>query len=113
MSVITSYSIHYTKLYDNLWGFGFSKKDSVSEEQIKSLLSHVGMEKIRLVNNKVVKEDSSTMIDASAIAKGYSVDVVSDILEQNGVSNYLVEIGGELRLKGQNSKGLNWSVGIV
>jgi thiamine biosynthesis lipoprotein len=52
------------------------------------------------------------MFDASAIAKGYGVDVVADFLEQQGVTNYMVEIGGEIRAKGKNDKGRIWRVGI-
>ena len=52
------------------------------------------------------------MLDASAIAKGYACDVVADYLESQGIENYLVEIGGEIRLRGHNEKGNIWTVGI-
>ena len=51
-------------------------------------------------------------LDASAIAKGLGCDVVAQYLESQGVEHYLVDIGGELKLKGQNDKGKNWRIGI-
>ncbi len=96
----------------NAWGFGFSKKDSVSPQLIDSLLQFVGMDKIKISDGKVVKNNPGVMLDASAIAKGYGVDVVADYLESLGVKNYLVEIGGEIRVRGHNMRGIFWRVGI-
>jgi thiamine biosynthesis lipoprotein len=96
----------------NAWGFGFSKKDSVSQQLVDSLLQYVGMDKVHLVDGRIEKKYPEIMLDASAIAKGYGVDVVADYLESKGVENYLVEIGGELRVKGKNAKGTAWRVGI-
>jgi len=96
----------------NAWGFGFSKKDSINSELIDSLMRVVGMDLVSLVDDKVVKEQAGIMLDGSAIAKGYAVDVVADLLEEKGVENYMVEIGGELRVKGLNPKGRLWKVGI-
>jgi FAD:protein FMN transferase len=94
------------------WGFyngNYKKQDSL---EIKKLLSCVGMNKIRLINGKMVKENDSIMLDMNAIAQGYSVDIVSAFLEFNNIRNYLVEIGGELKAKGKNSKGKKWVIGI-
>jgi len=96
----------------NAWGFGFSKKDSISPELVDSLLQYVGMDKVNIVDGKVVKEYPEIMLDASAIAKGYGVDVAAEFLEKKGVKNYLVEIGGEIRVKGVNANGNKWRVGI-
>lgn len=96
----------------NAWGFGFSKKDSVTSELIDSLMSVVGMDMVNLVDGKIVKEQAGIMLDGSAIAKGYAVDVVAELLEEKGIENYMVEIGGELRVKGLNPKGSFWKVGI-
>ena len=78
----------------NLWGFGFKNMDNVSEEKVDSLLQYVGYEKVKLVEGKIVKECPETMLDCSAIAKGYGVDAVGLYLESQGVKNYMVEIGG-------------------
>lgn len=60
-----------------------------------------------------MKDDPEVMLDASAIAKGYSSDVVAALLEKNGVENYMVEIGGECVVKGHNDKGQKWTMGIT
>ncbi len=96
----------------NAWGFGFKKRDSVVDARIQELLSHVGMHKVQIINDSLIKADPAIKLDASAIAKGYGVDVVADYLESQGVENYMVEIGGEIRVKGINNKGLAWHVGI-
>lgn len=96
----------------NAWGFGFKNKLDPELIPVDSLLQVVGYTKVRLEDGKVVKDDPRIMFDASAIAKGYGVDVVADLLELNGVVNYMVEIGGEIRAKGKNDKGRIWRVGI-
>lgn len=96
----------------NAWGFGFTNKDSMTQQKVDSILEFVGMGKVTLANGAIVKSDPRLMLDASAIAKGYGVDVAALYLESMGVTNYMVEIGGELRVKGLNDKGLPWSVGI-
>ena len=96
----------------NAWGFGFKNKLEPEDIPVDSLLQIVGYNKVSLQNHKIVKEDSRIMLDASAIAKGYGVDVVADFLESKGISNYMVEIGGEIRVKGVSNKNRNWRVGI-
>ena len=96
----------------NAWGFGFTEKADVDSALIDSLLQYVGMDKVRLVGGKVVKQYPQTMLDVNAIAQGYSVDVVSVFLETLGIKNYLVEIGGEVRAKGKNKYGKIWTIGI-
>lgn len=96
----------------NLWGFGFKNMDNVNKQKVDSLLPYVGYQKVKLVDGKIQKECAETMLDCSAIAKGYGVDAVGRFLEQQGVSNYMVEIGGELRVRGTNPRGELWHVGI-
>jgi len=96
----------------NAWGFGPGHKEVVDKKLIDSLLQFVGMEKVRLDNNKVVKSDPRVQLDVNAIAQGYSVDIVADFFDSNGISNYMVEIGGEIKVKGRNPKGNLWRVGI-
>lgn len=96
----------------NAWGFGFTEKTRSADVNVDSLLNLVGYKKIKLVNNHIIKENPGIMIDASAIAKGYSVDVIADFFEIRGIKNYMVEIGGEIRIKGQNPEGKNWRVGV-
>ena len=96
----------------NLWGFGFKNMDNVSQEKVDSLLPYVGYQQVNLVNGKVQKEHPETMLDCSAIAKGYGVDAVGKYLESQGITNYMVEIGGEVRVRGTNPRGELWHVGI-
>jgi len=96
----------------NAWGFGFTPGTDVDSNLIDSLLDYVGMEKIRLVDRRVVKDDPHVMLDVNAIAQGYSVDVVAEFLDSKKIKNYLVEIGGELKCKGLNPKGEDWKIGI-
>lgn len=97
----------------NAWGFGFSKRDDISDELIDSLMRHVGYGKVRLVNGLLVRDEAGVMLDASAIAKGYSVDVVARCLDSLGVENYMVEIGGEISVKGVNHEGRPWGIGVT
>ncbi len=96
----------------NLWGFGFSKKDSVTEAAIDSIRNFVGMDMVHLEGTRIRKDKPGIMLDGSAIAKGFAVDVIADLLEAHGVCNYMVEIGGEMRVKGHNPTNVNWRVGI-
>lgn len=96
----------------NIWGFGFEHNQDADQDAIDSIMQFIGYNKIKIENDKIVKDDPRIMLDASAIAKGQSVDVISNYLESLGVENYLVEIGGELRAKGTKDNGENWIVGI-
>lgn len=96
----------------NAWGFGFKNKLDPEDIPVDSLIQIVGFQKVRLLNHKVEKDDPRIMFDPSAIAKGYGVDVVADFLESKGITNYMVEIGGEIRVKGVSNKNKTWRVGI-
>ena len=96
----------------NLWGFGFSKMDSVTPAMIDSIKQFVGYQKIRLEGKTVVKDDPRVMLNFSAIAKGYACDVVARLLEREGVTNYMVNIGGEIVVNGVNQYGDCWRLGI-
>lgn len=96
----------------NLWGFGFSKMDSVTPQVVDSIRAFVGYKKVRMEGGKVIKDDARLLLNCSAIAKGYASDVIARLLERNGVENYMVEIGGEVTMKGVNAKGNCWRTGI-
>ena len=97
----------------NLWGFGFKNSDNVSQAAIDSILQFVGYKTVHLdEEGHLHKDDPRTIMDASSIAKGYMSDVVADFLREQGVENYMVEIGGEVALHGVNPKGSRWSIGI-
>lgn len=96
----------------NAWGFGFKKKEEITNAKIDSILEIVGFDKLCIKDSTIIKKDSRVTIDVNAIAQGYSVDVVADFLEKQGIVNYLVEIGGEVKTKGINKKGKAWRIGI-
>lgn len=96
----------------NAYGFGFTKKENIDSLLIDSLLQFVGYQHVKIENGKLIKEKPQMQLDFNAIAQGYSVDVIANFLEEKAVSDYLVEIGGELRCKGVNAKGNYWNIGI-
>lgn len=96
----------------NIWGFGFEQSESVSGAVIDSLRQFVGYDKVRLKGDSVQKDDPRLMLDCSAVAKGYGVDCVAKYLHSRGIEDYMVEIGGEVRVSGTNPRGESWHIGI-
>ena len=104
----------------NLWNFGPEKKadDAAlpTDETIEAARSVVGYQKLKWRFDGgelgIMKEIEGLMVDLSAIAKGHAVDEVARALEHEGVTAYLIEIGGEIRTKGTKADGKAWSVGI-
>ena len=96
----------------NAWGFGFKNQENVDSAKIDSILQFVGMDKIRINGSELSKTDQRVMLDCSAIAKGYGVDMVARMFINNEVKDFMVEIGGEVRTKGTNDKGRKWRIGI-
>ncbi len=98
----------------DLWGFGPQETgDEVpSVAAIEALVGKIGLGHLRLLSdNKLIKE-ADIALDLSAIAKGYAAQQVAHLLSSYGISNYLVEVGGELQLAGHNRKGLPWRIAI-
>jgi thiamine biosynthesis lipoprotein len=93
------------------WGFGPDAHKSFSESKRDSLLKLVGMDKVSLINGRLVKSDPGICLDVNAIAQGYSVDVLCRYFDSLGILNYLVEIGGEVRGRGTKA-GTYWRIGI-
>ena len=93
------------------WGFGADGRRSFSGENLDSLLNLVGMDKVKIVDGKIVKSNPNIVLDFNAIAKGFSVDLIARHLDKLGIKNYLIEVGGELRVKGTRNGNL-WRVGI-
>lgn len=97
----------------NAWGFGPEKPlNHLSPSQVDSLLQYVGFNKVSLKNHHITKEYPSIYFDFNAIGKGYLVDVIGRKFEAHQVSNYLIEIGGEIRARGVNGDGVPWRVAI-
>ena len=96
----------------NAWGFGFKNGIVVNSLTIDSMMQYVGYSSIALNDSKVTKQHPETMLNCSAIAKGYGCDAVAALLAENGVNDFLVEIGGEVVAQGTNPKGKSWTIGI-
>lgn len=96
----------------NAWGFGFKKGAFPDSVMIDSLLQITGYEKVKLEDGKVIKQNPRVMLSCSAVAKGYAVDVVAQLLDRKGIANYMVDIGGEVVVKGKNPKNNLWRIGI-
>jgi FAD:protein FMN transferase len=96
----------------NGWGFGFTNRLYMDQSVIDSLLQLVGFNRLTLTNNQILKDDQRIQIDFNAIAQGYSVDLIGKFLTDQGINNYLIDVGGEVLGKGNKPGGENWRVGI-
>ncbi len=96
----------------NAWGFGPDRSRNPSQQVVDSLLQLVNYDLIEFNRERIKKAKPGVMLDFSAIAKGYGVDVVARYLEQQKIRNYMVEIGGEIMCKGINAEGSLWRIGI-
>lgn len=96
----------------NAWGFGFKQGTGVDSATIDSLRQFIGYKKVSLNGNSVEKADSRTMLDCSAIAKGYGCDAVAELLDSKGIGNYMINIGGEIVVKGMSPKNKEWKIGV-
>lgn len=101
----------------NLWGFGPEERDSdiPTRQEIRRVQQHTGYEKISVRTSppSIKKETPETCCDLAGIAKGYAVDRIAEYLDSEGISDYLVEIGGEIRARGKNQQNRLWQVGIA
>lgn len=102
-----------------LWKFSTEHSDTISIGEYKHILSKVdsvkefvGIEKTELRNGHLIKSDPRIRLNACALAEGFGIDVAASVLEEHGISDYMVEIGGELHTKGKNPSGRAWRIGI-
>ncbi|MDB2556057.1 FAD:protein FMN transferase [Flavobacteriaceae bacterium] len=95
----------------NAWGFGPEKPlNNLDSSSVKDLMKFVGFDKVKIENNQVNKKYSETYFDFNSIGKGYGLDIIARFLESKKVANYLIEIGGEVRVKGTKPEGKIWTV---
>ncbi|GAB4378559.1 MAG: FAD:protein FMN transferase [Calditrichia bacterium] len=101
----------------NLWGFGPEKREVLvpTEEEITARKKLVGYHHLSVRHSPpAVKKDlPGVQCDLGAIAKGYAVDKIAEYLDSLNLSNYMVEIGGEIRTRGKNANGKPWRIGIA
>ena len=106
-----------------LWGFGLSKRGDVDDADVQRILPHVGLtlDRIDLEENEidrmyestyVRKGNPNTSIDFNGIAQGLTVDLLADALWSNGIHNFMVEVGGEVKCHGLRSDGQPWRIAI-
>jgi len=93
------------------WGFGPDALKRFDESKLDSLLALVGMGKLHLEGDRIIKASPAMFIDVNAIAQGYTVDVVASLLGREGIDQCLIEVGGEVRTVGDKN-GEGWRVGI-
>ncbi len=97
----------------NLWGFGPDgpRNGVPTSLEIEEAMARTGFSKVAIEGNRLNKP-AGLIIDLSAVAKGYAVDELAEILESRGLERYLVEIGGEVRTRGLNDRNQPWVIGI-
>ena len=97
----------------SLWGFGPNPRSGFPDiEDVHRVLEHTGIRQFDITDSVLVKNNKLCKLDLNAIAKGYGVDKIFNLLDQKGFSNIFVEIGGEVKCSGKNIKNKNWSIGI-
>ncbi|MHA2938617.1 FAD:protein FMN transferase [Vibrio sp. RC27] len=98
----------------NLWGFGPEARPDVipTDEDLTQIRKSVGIEHLQVNSTSLSKDIPDLYVDLSTIAKGWGVDVVAQYLQSLGLKNYMVEIGGEIRLRGKNQQGVGWRIAI-
>ena len=98
----------------NAWGFGPGEKIVLDSTKVDSLLALTGFGKVKMTEtHKILKSNPNIYFDFNAIAKGYAIDRLAELMDEKGIEDYLLEVGGELVAKGINQiKQKPWVVGI-
>lgn len=97
----------------NAWGFGPEKPlNDLDSSKVKELMNFVGFDKVTVENGEIKKRYPETYLDFNSIAKGFGLDVIGRFLESKKIENYLVEIGGEIRTRGEKPEGKSWKVQV-
>ena len=94
------------------WGFGTSNPQELDSLALVKLLKKVGYQDLSLKGDSLLSNPHLKTLDFNAIAQGYTVDVIAEFFDSLYLTDYLIEVGGELRAKGLNSRNKKWRVGI-
>lgn len=98
----------------NAWGFGpKNEKRNLTATEIQELMQFVGLDLVKIVDRQVFKKEAKIYLDFNSIAKGFGIDVVARFLTSKKITNYLIEIGGEIRAKGTKNNNIPWLIKIV
>ncbi|SJM93982.1 ApbE family lipoprotein [Crenothrix polyspora] len=96
-----------------LWGFTKDELTPPDEKTIKTILHNVGLAQLEHLDaNHLRKHNPDLKVDLSSIGQGYSVSRITGLLEQQGIKDYMVEIGGELQTRGQKPDGQPWRIAL-
>lgn len=106
-----SFDITVSALID-YWGFYKNRINFIDSLQVDSVLAYVGYQKVKLTNGRLEKMYDNSTLDFNAIAQGYTSDLIASFLESKHITNYLIDVGGELRCRGHNAQGKKWKIGI-
>jgi thiamine biosynthesis lipoprotein len=94
------------------WGFDYSAPQLMDTTMVDSMLAFCGFQQFQLEGMKVRKKDSRARLNFNAVAQGYAVDLMAKLLDEEGIKDYFIELGGEIKVKGKNDKGTFWRIGI-
>jgi thiamine biosynthesis lipoprotein len=107
----------------DLWGFGLKHVEKVDSAEVDSIMQFVGFRtdmidldeidsRSNYIETHIIKRDSRVQLDFNAIAQGYTVDMLIDLLQEAGIENAMVELGGEVRCLGVNIDGVPWRIAV-
>lgn len=105
------YDVTIKPLFD-LWGFQGESLTIPDEAVLQEALQKIGQAKVVVVDDTHLQKPASIRVDVSSVAQGYSVEKISQLMEQQGIHNYLVEIGGELKTHGHKPDGSAWRIAV-
>lgn len=95
------------------WGFSLEKADSLpTNNEIVELLPLIGMDKIKIKKKRLVKDHADVQINVNGIAQGYTVDVLAEFLQSKGITNFFIELGGEIRAEGRKPDDSFFTIGV-
>lgn len=94
------------------WGFGFKEGTFPDMADIDSIMDFTGMDKIIFRDGRLVKTDPRVTLNFNAIAQGYTCDIIAGYLAGEGITDMLVNVGGEIFCRGVNPSGKEWTIGI-
>jgi thiamine biosynthesis lipoprotein len=97
------------------WGFGVRRpatQQAPAADSLQRILQYVGYRYLQVRGQTLRKKKKEVEIDCNGIAQGYTADVIARYLQQKGITDYLVDVGGELCSRGHNQHGKIWTVGI-
>ena len=98
----------------NAYGFGpKDERKNLTKKEVEKQMQFVGLDKVSMIDNKIVKKDSKIYLDFNSIAKGFGIDVIARFFDRKKIDNYLIEIGGEIRAKGSKPNKKPWLIQLV